>query len=156
MAELTHLQTASAWAALHARRNMRKKAFKWAVALCAGLTLVAAWTDSAAGARLTFRMVLPFLALYFGAGALREEIEDAEVELTTVVGRSQVRLSELLDFRPGDIIPCDFTGRVTVFAEDVPVLRGQFGVSRGQQSVKVEERLLRGRSIDPSSSPTRN
>jgi flagellar motor switch protein FliM len=87
--------------------------------------------------------------------SLREEIEDAEVELTTVVGRSQVRLSELLDFRPGDIIPCDFTGRVTVFAEDVPVLRGQFGVSRGQQSVKVEERLLRGRSIDPSSHPTR-
>ena len=69
MPELTHLQTASAWAALHARRNMRKKAFKWAVALCAGLTLVAAWTDSAAGARLTFRMVLPFLALYFGAAA---------------------------------------------------------------------------------------
>jgi flagellar motor switch protein FliM len=82
------------------------------------------------------------------AKSLREEIEDAEVELTTVVGRAQVRLAELLDFRPGDIIPCDFSGRVTVFAEDVPVLRGQFGVSRGQQSVKVEERLLRGRSID--------
>lgn len=89
------------------------------------------------------------------AKSLREEIEDAEVELTTVIGRSQVRLSELLDFRPGDIIPCDFNGRVTVFAEDVPVLRGQFGVSRGQQSVKVEERLLRGRSIDVPPSSTR-
>jgi flagellar motor switch protein FliM len=89
------------------------------------------------------------------AVSLREEIEDAEVELTTVVGRAQVRLSELLDFRPGDIIPCDFTGRVTVFAEDVPVLRGQFGVSRGQQSVKVEERLLRGRSIDQPPTSTR-
>ena len=89
------------------------------------------------------------------ACSLREEIEDAEVELTTVVGRSRVRLSELLDLRPGDIIPCDFSGRVTVFAEDVPVLRGQFGVSRGQQSVKVEERLLRGRSIDIPSSQTR-
>lgn len=89
------------------------------------------------------------------AKSLREEIEDAEVELTTVVGRAQVRLSELLDFRPGDIIPCDFSGRVTVFAEDVPVLRGQFGVSRGQQSVKVEERLLRGRSIDLPPSNTR-
>jgi flagellar motor switch protein FliM len=82
------------------------------------------------------------------AASLRAEIEDAEVELNTVVGRAQLRLSELLDMRPGDVIPCDFNGRVTVFAEDVPVLRGQFGVSRGQQSVKVEERLLRGRSID--------
>jgi flagellar motor switch protein FliM len=89
------------------------------------------------------------------AASLREEIEDAEVELTTVVGRAQVRLSELLDFRPGDVIPCDFTGRVTVYAEDVPVLRGQFGVSRGQQSVKVEERLLRGRSIDLPPTSTR-
>ncbi|NBU26453.1 MAG: flagellar motor switch protein FliM [Gammaproteobacteria bacterium] len=89
------------------------------------------------------------------AVSLREEIADAEVELTTVVGRAQVRLSELLDFRPGDIIPCDFTGRVTVYAEDVPVLRGQFGVSRGQQSVKVEERLLRGRSIDTPPVTTR-
>ena len=88
-------------------------------------------------------------------GSLRAEIEDAEVELTTVVGRAQVRLSELLDFRPGDIIPCDFSGRVTVYAEDVPVLRGQFGVSRGQQSVKVEERLLRGRSIDLPPTATR-
>jgi hypothetical protein len=92
MAELTHLQTASAWAALHARRNMRKKAFKWAVALCAGLTLVAAWTDSAAGARLTFRMVLPFLALYFGAGALREEVEDQTLtySFTRSLGRAWV------------------------------------------------------------------
>jgi flagellar motor switch protein FliM len=89
------------------------------------------------------------------AKSLREEIEDAEVELTTVIGRAQVRLSELIDFRPGDIIPCDFSGRVTVFAEDVPMLRGQFGVSRGQQSVKVEERLLRGRSIDLPPSNTR-
>lgn len=89
------------------------------------------------------------------AQSLREEIEDAEIELTTVVGRAQMRLSELLDMRPGDVIPCDFSGRVTVFAEDVPVLRGQFGVSRGQQSVKVEERLLRGRSIDVPPSSTR-
>ena len=42
-----------------------------------------------------------------------------------------------------------------LFAEDVPVLRGQFGVSRGQQSGKVEERLLRGRSIDVPPSNTR-
>lgn len=76
MAEPSPLQTASAWAALHTRRHLRKRAFKWAAFVCAGLTLVAAWTDSTSGARLTFRMVLPFVALYFGAGALREEIED--------------------------------------------------------------------------------
>ncbi len=136
--------------------------------------LVADFDIDIDGAATPLQMVLPYATIeplrdLLGGGvrqeraqdadrwakSLREEIEDAEVELTTVVGRSQVRLCELLDFRPGDIIPCDFSGRVTVYAEDVPMLRGQFGVSRGQQSVKVEERLLRGRSIDVPPSPTR-
>ena len=41
------------------------------------------------------------------------------------------------------MLPCDFTGKVTVLAEDVPVFRGSFGLSRGQQAVKVEERVRR-------------
>jgi flagellar motor switch protein FliM len=74
---------------------------------------------------------------------LREEIEDAEVELKTSLGRTQVSLAELLNMKPGDILPCDFTGKVTIIAEDVPVFRGSFGISRGQQAVKVEERMRR-------------
>ena len=74
-----------------------------------------------------------------------EEIDDAEVELTTVLGRSQITLAELLNLKPGDVVPCDFSGKVTVLAEQVPVFRGSFGVSRGQQAVKVEERVRRPR-----------
>jgi flagellar motor switch protein FliM len=33
-----------------------------------------------------------------------------------------------------------------VFAEDVPILRGSFGVSRGQQAVKIDERVRRSRA----------
>jgi flagellar motor switch protein FliM len=77
--------------------------------------------------------------------SLREELEDAEVELTTVLGRSCVTLEQLLNFKPGDIVPCDFDGRATVYAEDIPVLRGSFGISRGQQAVKIENTLVRGR-----------
>jgi flagellar motor switch protein FliM len=74
---------------------------------------------------------------------LREEIEDAEVELTTLLGRASITLADLLNLKPGDVLPCDFTGKVTVLAEDVPVFRGSFGLSRGQQAVKVEERMRR-------------
>jgi flagellar motor switch protein FliM len=74
---------------------------------------------------------------------MKEEIDDAEVEVATVLGRSQVTLAELLNLKPGDVIPCDFTGKVTVLAERVPIFRGSFGVSRGQQAVKVEERVRR-------------
>jgi len=79
------------------------------------------------------------------AQSLKEEIDDAEVELTTVLGRSQITLAELLNLKPGDVVPCDFSGKVTVLAEQVPVFRGSFGVSRGQQAVKVEERVRRPR-----------
>ncbi len=74
---------------------------------------------------------------------LREELEDAEVELTTVLGRSSLTLAELLNLKAGDVLPCDFTGKVTVIAEDVPVFRGGLGLSRGRQAVKVQERIHR-------------
>lgn len=73
--------------------------------------------------------------------SLREEIEEAEVSMTTVLGRAQLSLADLVNLAPGDVIPCDFTGQATVFAEDVPLFRGSFGVSRGLQAVKVEQRV---------------
>jgi flagellar motor switch protein FliM len=77
---------------------------------------------------------------------LREEIEDAEVELNTRLGFCTVSLSTLLNLKPGDIVPCDFTGKVTVLAEDVPLFRGSYGLAHGQQAVKVEERIRNVRS----------
>lgn len=75
--------------------------------------------------------------------ALREEIEDAEVRLTAVLGRAQVSLGQLLDMKAGDILPCDFEGRLTLRAEEVPLFRGSCGRSRGQHAVKIEERIRR-------------
>ena len=78
--------------------------------------------------------------------SLREEMEDAELALTTQVGHTQVSLADLLNLKAGDILPCDFTGQVTMIAEDVPVFRGSLGTSRGHQAVKIEERLRRARA----------
>ncbi|HEY5758787.1 MAG TPA: flagellar motor switch protein FliM [Steroidobacter sp.] len=82
--------------------------------------------------------------------ALKEEMEDADVELSTLLGRSKLTMRQLMDMKPGDILPCDFTGRATVMAEDVPIFRGKFGVSNGQQAVQIEERIsrLRPRMLD--------
>jgi flagellar motor switch protein FliM len=77
---------------------------------------------------------------------LREEIEDAEVQLTTRLGRCSITLATLLNLKAGDIVPCDFQGKVTVLAEEVPVFRGSFGLSHGLQAVKVEERVRRNPS----------
>jgi flagellar motor switch protein FliM len=75
--------------------------------------------------------------------ALKEEIEDAEVELKTLLGRGRITMQQLLELEAGDIIPCDFTGQATVLVEDVPVFRGSFGVSHGQQAVQIGERVNR-------------
>jgi flagellar motor switch protein FliM len=74
---------------------------------------------------------------------LRAEIEEAEVELVPVLGHTTLTLGRLVDLKPGDVIPCDFDGEVTLLAEGVPVLRGGFGISRGQQAVKVSQRIGR-------------
>jgi flagellar motor switch protein FliM len=74
---------------------------------------------------------------------LRAEIEDAEIELIPVLGHANLTIGRLVDLKPGDVIPCDFDGDITLYAEGVPVLRGGYGVSRGQQAVKVSQRIMR-------------
>jgi flagellar motor switch protein FliM len=87
---------------------------------------------------------------------LREEIEDAEIELSTLLGRTSITLAELLNLKPGDILSCDFTGKVLVLAEEVPMFRGSFGLSRGQQAIKFEEKVRRnGSSINPDNLPAK-
>jgi flagellar motor switch protein FliM len=81
--------------------------------------------------------------------ALREEMEDAEVELSTVLGRGKITMQQLMSLQPGDILPCDFSGQATVMAEDVPVFRGTFGVSHGQQAVQIDERVARSKLKAP-------
>ena len=74
---------------------------------------------------------------------LREEIEDAEVELSTHLGETEVTIGQLLNLKAGDILNCDFAGKVLVRVEDVPMFRGSFGVSRGHQAIKLEEKIRR-------------
>ena len=81
--------------------------------------------------------------------ALREEINDADIELSSLLGTAQLSLGEMLNLKPGDVIPCDFSGKVTLLAERVPVFRGSFGLSRGQQAVKIDERVRRSRPVNP-------
>jgi flagellar motor switch protein FliM len=77
--------------------------------------------------------------------ALRGELQDAEIELSALFGRVTLKLSDVMNLAPGDILPSDFTGLVTLFAEDVPVFRGVYGRSGGQHALKVSERVNRTR-----------
>ena len=74
---------------------------------------------------------------------LRAEVGDADVEVRAVLGPTTITLSELLKLQAGDVIPTDFTGAVTLMAEDVPMFRGNYGHVAGQYAVKVTELIQR-------------
>jgi flagellar motor switch protein FliM len=85
--------------------------------------------------------------------ALRDELDDAEIDLSTRLGYGALTLAEVLNLKPGDVIPCDFAGKVTLLAESVPIFRGTFGLSRGQQAVKIEGHVRRTKSAPGLASP---
>ncbi len=71
--------------------------------------------------------------------ALREEIKTAPVELRAVLTEITMSLRDLMKLDAGDIIPIDPPESVTLLSNDIPVFRGQFGVSRGNMAVKIRE-----------------
>jgi flagellar motor switch protein FliM len=46
-------------------------------------------------------------------------------------------LRELVRLSPGDIIPIEPPQQVTLFAGNVPLYRGRFGVSQGRNALKI-------------------
>ncbi|WP_018861321.1 MULTISPECIES: flagellar motor switch protein FliM [unclassified Thioalkalivibrio] len=75
--------------------------------------------------------------------ALEEEIQDAEVEVSSILTETEVTVQELLDIQPGDIIPIDLPEVVTLKVEDIPLFRGKFGVSDGLNAIQVTDRIIK-------------
>lgn len=76
---------------------------------------------------------------------LKHEVGDAPVEVRALLGHTTITLSDLMSLRAGDVLTTDFSGTLTLMAEDIPVFRGTFGSSRGQQAVKIDELIRRVR-----------
>lgn len=75
--------------------------------------------------------------------ALEEEIQDAEVEVSSMLTDTEVTVQELLDIQPGDVIPIDLPEVVTLKVEDIPLFRGKFGVSDGKNAIQVTDRIIK-------------
>lgn len=70
---------------------------------------------------------------------LKEELMHAKINVQALFVEKQVPVSDLINFKAGDIIPIEMPEQVMVLAEDMPIIRGQFGEHQGAASVKVEE-----------------
>jgi flagellar motor switch protein FliM len=71
------------------------------------------------------------------APVLSKALQDAEVDTRAILAEAQISLRELVRLSPGDIIPIEAPQQVTLFAGDVPVYRGRFGISQGRNALKI-------------------
>jgi flagellar motor switch protein FliM len=76
---------------------------------------------------------------------LKHEVGDAPVEVRALLGHTMMTLADLMNMKVGDVLSTDFTGTLTLLAEDIPMFRGTYGMSRGQQAVKVGNLIRRTR-----------
>jgi flagellar motor switch protein FliM len=76
--------------------------------------------------------------------AIRRRLADAPVKVSTRVGRVQLALRDVIALSPGDVIPIGSPGFATVLANDVPLLRGRFGIFDGRNAVEAGEWLPSG------------
>lgn len=77
------------------------------------------------------------------AGALREEIFDANIELEGTIAEKEVLYQDLIAFNEGDIIPLELNEFVTVRAAGIPTFRAKYGASQGNAAIKVVSRVGR-------------
>ncbi|MDH5766536.1 MAG: flagellar motor switch protein FliM [Gammaproteobacteria bacterium] len=75
--------------------------------------------------------------------SLRDEIFEAQVEMRSNLIEKEMSLADIVDLKPGDIIPFDMPEQVLLEAEDIPVFKGSIGVSRGNAAVKIIEKVGR-------------
>ena len=69
--------------------------------------------------------------------ALRSEMMDVEVEIFSSLVEKTLSLHEILQLKPGDVIPVEIPELVMVLIEDVPVFKAKFGVFNSNYAVKV-------------------
>lgn len=79
--------------------------------------------------------------------ALRDEIMDVPVELTTKFIETEISLQYIMDMKAGDIIPVEIPDHITVLIEDLPTYRAQLGRSRDNLALKIQEKIKRPESV---------
>ncbi len=77
--------------------------------------------------------------------SLKEDIKFAEIHLKSTMIEIELTLGDVLNIKKGDIIPFEFPEMIALTTDDdVPIFRGRFGVSQGNNAIKIME-LVRNR-----------
>ncbi|MGL5179612.1 MAG: flagellar motor switch protein FliM, partial [Aeromonas veronii] len=79
--------------------------------------------------------------------ALRDEIMDVKVELRAKLLETELTLRELMELRPGDIIPVDMPENLLVFVEDLPTFHAKMGRTKDNVALKITDKLKRPEGV---------
>lgn len=77
--------------------------------------------------------------------AIREDILDVRVPLSSTVVRRELKLRDILTMQPGDIIPVEMPERMLLRANGVPTFKVQIGSHNGNLALQVIEPIARSR-----------
>jgi len=71
------------------------------------------------------------------AKMLREQLDTAEVELSSVLAKRRTSLRELTRLKIGDVLPIEMPKEVPLCVEGIPVFTGEFGVANERNAIKI-------------------
>ena len=83
---------------------------------------------------------------------LRAQLEHTELEMSSVFLETEVSMRELLQMKPGDILPIEMPKTAMLRSGARPLLRGKFGLSRGYNAVSVLEAVKNSSPISQEKS----
>jgi len=73
--------------------------------------------------------------------SLRNEVMRSKVNVNSMLVEKQMKLSDVLHFKKGDVIPIDLPKEVILRAESIPIFTGEVGLSDGNYAVKISEKI---------------
>ncbi|MEC7941123.1 MAG: flagellar motor switch protein FliM [Pseudomonadota bacterium] len=75
--------------------------------------------------------------------ALRDEIMDVPVNFRVNLLEQDISLRDLMELRPGDVIPMNMPEHATMFVEELPTYRVKMGRSGEKLAIQISEKIER-------------
>ena len=71
--------------------------------------------------------------------SLRDDVLDAEIELSSNLVETRIRIGDFLKLRPGDVIPVDLPELITLGADEIPLFHARVGTAGGNSALRLVE-----------------
>jgi len=79
--------------------------------------------------------------------SLRDQLNTAEVTLSSVLASKRMSLRQLSGLKVGDILPIELPAQVPLCVENIPLFTGEFGIANGNNAIKIT-------AVQPPGTPT--